>query len=331
MPLYHSVNWLLSIGFDIAYWQHINDVLSSLRMPLFFMLSGLFARKWLTAQWRDLLRVKTLLFGWVFLMWEVIGSAAITLGQIAQGQGVGLRSTVASLLISPIYPRFELWFIWALAVFFIVAKITRTVRPWFQLVIAGVGSAIALGLLLNSNNGWTGSAKYYFFFLVGLYLRKEVIRFSQLPSRLIAFGVPFLWILVSVALSVLGIRSIFPLYFLNCVLGVFAGICLSQLVMKSRILSYLGRNTLPIYLAHTPIIIAIVFLVSLLPTPHNLIILAVAPALLAVCAIASSIGLFRLMGSTTAAFLYEPPLWATRFLSSPRHRRARNTDRSVQP
>ena len=47
--LFHSARWLDGLPSDTVVWQTVNDVLATLRLPLFFTLSGLFAAKWLVA------------------------------------------------------------------------------------------------------------------------------------------------------------------------------------------------------------------------------------------------------------------------------------------
>ncbi len=42
------------------------------------------------------------------------------------------------------------------------------------------------------------------------------------------------------------------MYFVNCVVGVIGGLALSRFLSGLTVLGRLGRQTLPIYLAHTP-------------------------------------------------------------------------------
>jgi peptidoglycan/LPS O-acetylase OafA/YrhL len=263
----------------------------------------------LTAAWRDLLRSKLLLFAWVFCIWGVIGSAAFVLGTASNGRRVSLWDTAESLLWSPLVPKLELWFIWALTLFFVVAKLTRVVNRWAQLAVAGAVAALALSLWLNTTTGLTGSAKYYFFFLAGIYLRDVILRFSRTSSRLVQLSVVVLWAAVSVTLPLLGIRDVWGLYFVNCVLGVCAGIVLSRGLARLRVLGRIGQQTLAIYLAHTPIIIVLSFALSLTPVPQ-----AMTPDLLATPLVASGAVLVALLlhhwcsRRRVLRHLYTPPL-----------------------
>lgn len=315
VALYHAARWLVNAGFDTAGWQAANEILSSLRMPLFFALSGLFAGKWLTANWRDLWRAKLVLFLWVFIVWEVIGSVVFILGTAIDGQRVSIKDTVVALLISPVFPRLELWFIWALSIFFVLAKLTRSVNKWVQLGLAAIVSAVALTLWLSFTTGVTGSLKYYFFFLAGIYLRDLLINFGSLANRSILIGVLGLWVLISVGLSYFGIRQVAGLYFLNCLLGVLAGIVLSRALSRIDLIGWAGRNTLPIYLAHTPIIILASFALSLTALPVLMSQDLIVTPIVAVAAVAASLWLHRVCQRRVLRYLYEPPM---HLLSRPR-------------
>lgn len=307
VALYHSASWLLGAGFAIPYWREINEALSSLRMPLFFALSGLFAPKWLSAPWPDLWNAKLRLYVWVFLIWEVIGSAVFLVGTAMQGQGFSPRQTVLALLVSPVAPRFELWFIWALALFFVVAKLTRTVPVPAQLAVAGAASLVALGGWETANIGWSGSVRYYFFFLAGLYLRPLIHRLGKVTPAAAAITVVG-WAVLSVAVALFDLRVVPAVYFLNCLVGVAAGVALSRALAGLPLLAFIGRTTLPIYLAHTPIIILVSFVLSTgLLYPAVAAVAGFAPPVLAVIAVALALALHRALSATPLRYLYEPP------------------------
>lgn len=314
VALFHSANWLLGAGFDIPYWREINDALSSMRMPLFFALSGLFAPKWLITPWRALWTVKVRLYLWVFLLWELVGSIVFLLGQTMKDGGFGLHDAVLGLLVSPVLPRFELWFIWALAIFFVVAKLSRRVDPRLQLVIAATLSVVALSGLKTANVGWSGSLKYYFFFLAGLYLRTWIIRIGTIRSRLVIGATLALWVAVTVAVALLGLRDVFGLYFLNCLLGVVGGIALSRALRGVRWFGAIGRITLPIYLAHTPIVILISFVLSL-PIVFSFVagFAPILPLMLALTAVLLALALNRFAKRSWLRYAYEPPPFLTEF------------------
>ncbi len=313
--LYHATNWLYSAHVHVAPWKDVTGVLASLRMPLFFVLSGAFASKWLAAPWRRLLRVKVLLFAWVFLVWMTIGTLVFPLGLAAQHKPVGITGQIKALLLSPVVPRYELWFIWALALFFVLCRATRRVAPWLQLAVAAVASAVGLTVWAELTTGPTGAVKFYFFFLAGMYGSRRILAFgnSAGPAQLTGLGI--LWLVVSVVLYAFDLRGVFGLYFLNCVLGVGGGIALSRALSRVVRLAWLGQRTLPVYLAHTPFVILIVFVLSRSPF-HGLVsaVPLLLPPLVAVVALLAALGLHSLAQRAGLTALYEPPRRLDRFV-----------------
>ena len=307
VALYHSARWLTKAGFDTTEWQAVNEMLSSLRMPLFFTLSGLFAGKWQHASWRSLLRSKLALFVWVFCVWEFIGSCAFVLGTAANGHRVSLWDTGIGLLVSPLLPRLELWFIWALTLFFVIAKLCRRINPWLQLGVAAAVSIVSLTVWINTTTGATGSAKYYFFFLAGIYLRTAIQKFGASRNTGLLVLVFVAWAAVSVTLSVLHLRGTFGLYFLNCLLGVLGGIALSRFLSSVSFLGWIGKRTLPIYLAHTPVIIVIAFALSRTSIAAGGGQDVLATPIVAGCAVALALAAYVWSAGKPLAVLYDPP------------------------
>lgn len=306
--LFHTRNWVAGTGVDTGAWEDVNAILSSMRMPFFFVLSGLFAAKWLTAPWRELLRQKVLLFLWVLVVWSAIGITVQVSGLAAAGRPVGVTTAVRDFLLSPLSPPYELWFIWALALFFVLAKLTARIPVPLQLAVTGICAAVSLTLWFSVTNGQTGAAKFYFFFLCGMYARRFILAIAQwAPWQRIAMIL--LWAAASGVFWALGWRELPGVYFVNCLIGVLAGVALSTFAVRIGLLARLGRQTLPIYLAHTPIVILITIAMFALPAVIEVLVpygAVVVPAVAAV-AIAAALGLHRLAQRSVLRYLYEAP------------------------
>lgn len=304
--LFHAANWLAAAGADVRGWVEFNLVASSLRMPLFFVLSGLFAGKWLRASWRDLWTRKVRLFAWVFCLWTLIGVAAFMLGvRVMLGQG-SLRGVLLTLVLAPVMPKLELWFIWALGLFFVAAKATRRVPPRVQLAVAGVASAVALSGWVTESPGWSGVVKYYAFFLFGIYGRDLVLRLGSSTGRAAAAAWFGAWLAVSLLLWRLDLREVPGAYFVNCVLGVAAGVMVSR-VLRVRALRRVGARTLPIYLTHTPVIMLVCSALHLLGVTGAGVAMAVLPPFLVAAVVAFAWWLSHAVEGGPWAWLYEVP------------------------
>lgn len=309
--LFHSTNWLGEAGFGIAGWEFFDETIASIRLPLFFTMSGLFAVKWMRASWRDLWGAKISLFVWVFAVWSVIATFSFMLGLNVQGAEGNYLGQLKNLLWAPFLPRFELWFIWALALFFVVAKVIHRLPVLVQLGATGVLSIVALSEVFVGNAGWVGSAKYFFFFLCGILLRDRIIRWSNTARPTVLASIFVLWVAVALGGTALGFKAFFGYYFVCCVIGVFAGVAVSRVLARIPGPRYLGTRTLPVYLTHTTIILIVVWLLAwTLPLPELAVLGAVLPPLLAALAIAVSLGLSRLFArNRVLRYVYEQPPW----------------------
>lgn len=312
--LFHSTNWLGEAGFGIEGWDFFDETIASIRLPLFFTMSGLFAVKWMRASWRDLWGFKISLFVWVFALWSVIATFSFMLGLNVQGAEGNYLGQLKDLLWAPFLPRFELWFIWALALFFAVAKLMHKLPVVVQLGASGLLSIVALSNLFVGNTGWVGSAKYFFFFLCGILLRDRIIRWSNSARPIVLVAVFLLWAGIALAGTSLDFRSFPGYYFVCCVVGVFAGVALSQALARVPGPQYLGTRTLPVYLTHTTVILIIVWLLSrTVPLPDLAVLGSVLPPVLAAVAIAVSLLLSRAFArNRVLRYVYEQPRWFAR-------------------
>ena len=253
--IYHAARW-----FDVAGWEQVNDYVSSVRMPFFFMISGMLAYRVGAAgeagsTWRALWDRRLRLYLWVFVLWEGIGTACYLIGFALRGTPLGFGPMLRDLLMSPVRPQFELWFIWALALFCVVARLLRSVDWRWHLLAAAVPSVIALtdGFDLG-NVGWNGALKYYVFFVCGMHLRGPLLRFARTSWQARA-GLLLCWALLATGVEAAGLRSVVGVYFVLCVVGIFAGVALGTFLARSAGLVRIGASTLPVYLGHTPVII----------------------------------------------------------------------------
>lgn len=312
--VYHAARWLSDGGFDVSGWLTVNDTIASLRLPLFFVMAGLFAQRWVNGTWRALWSNKLSLFVWVYGVWSIIATFTFMLGLNLQGARGNYLYQLANLIWAPLLPRFELWFIWALTVFFVIARLIRRWPIWLQLSMTGLLSAVALSGVFVGNAGWLGSAKYFFFFLVGLLLRARLFSLAEraTPPALTAFLV--LWVAMAALGSLLGWFAVPGYYFLSCLAGLAAGLAVSKVLAHVGAARYLGARTLPVYLTHTSVIIIVVWLMwrTQLATLSAGWGWALVPAV-ALIAVVSSLGLSRALGNRPVArFLYEQPSWFSR-------------------
>ncbi|HEX2804638.1 MAG TPA: acyltransferase [Kineosporiaceae bacterium] len=310
--LVHARDWLDAAGLHTHAWAVVNAVLAGLRMPLFFAMSGLLGAKWLTAHWPTVLSRKVAFLVWVYLLWQPIGSLTTLLAVRITGAHLTPVRMAVSLALTPVRPRYELWFLWAPAIFFVLARLTARIPVRVQLLVAGAGSAVALsGLVPNSANpGWAGVPTYYVFFLIGCHYAVLIRLLADRSRRSPWFAVGLIGIWAAVATTVFATRTehlIGPGLAIR-LLGLAAGVALAVLLGGVRLLRHLGARTLPIYLAHNPIIIALVWIVQRGRGSGWVTTLTPAlPLLFTVLAVPMTLALYAALTRTTARVLYAPP------------------------
>ncbi|KZX20431.1 acyltransferase family protein [Rathayibacter tanaceti] len=319
VALAHSVQWTTTAGLAPDAWNDINLLLITFRMPLFFLASGLFAGSVLSRTWPELWRSRLSLLVWTFLLWSVVRFVFFL---VVPNPGGTDESDPVALLLQPVMPHNGLWFLYALTIFFVLAKLARGRVDWR--VQIGLATAIAVVWYAvrsttsegTGNIAWDGMARYLMFFLLGLHLRSAVIAFVE--RRGIVSGLGFGVLFLVLAGGILAVRGRFPLLTVGLVvvsvLAVLAGLIVARFLSDrrgARWITFIGRNTLPVYVVH-------VLFVSLATSALLLFegqrwLDAIAPAVpLVVCAVgvAAALGYWRLTRDLPVlAYGFRAPRW----------------------
>lgn len=308
--LFHATNWLLDAGYAVEVWETICLFLASVRLPLFFALSGIFAQKWTRASWSTLWSGKLSLFVWVFGLWSVIATFTFMFGlSLNDAQGNYFRQFV-ELAYAPFRPRFELWFIWGLALYFVLAKLVRRVPAPVTLLVTGTVSAVVMSIPDAVSAGPTGAAKYVFFFFLGLHGRDLMIAFSGSRRWALVAGTLVAWAAAATGSAAFGLSESVPGYlFLTSCLGVCAGISLSRVLQRLRALQRVGAQTLPIYLTHTSVVLAVAWALHFAGSgvKGSAWVLVLPPALAALAAGVALLLSSAVKGRPVVQYLYEQP------------------------
>lgn len=314
--LYHATNWTWSSGYEVSVLREVNETLRSLRMPLFFAVAGMFAGKWMTVPWSRLVREKLLFFAWVFVLWEPVSLVVRLLTGYYQVPDADWGTLAHDLAWSPLIPRSELWFIWTLAAFFVIARVLRRVPVPLQLVAAAGVSGWALAGWEPESIAWRGAAQFALFFLGGLHLRALLERFAERVTWLWAVGAVAVWLGIQITVRELGVADVPGLYLLANLAGVPAGVTVSVLASRVRGfgclprslgLQWLGARTLPVFVTHTSVVLGLLCLLYRnalwVPPPQSEWL----PVIFWVAAIAVGLGLASLAPRIGARWLLAPP------------------------
>jgi uncharacterized membrane protein YcfT len=333
VALMHATDWLQETPIRLPLWHAANDILATLRMPLLFLCAGILGRKYVTAPWPEVASRKVSFLFWVYLIWQPIGSLMVIVAAGFNGDELSPFRMLVAFALSPVRPRFELWFIWALALFFALARLSVRQPLVRQFAVSGALSALWFSSLIpNSNIGWDGLAKYYVFFLLGCYGRTHLLGFADRLTPLRALTLLSVWLGLATAGHVTGWDAFPGIGFALRVAGVLGGIALARLLQRVSLLGYLGSRSLEIYLAHTAFIIVFTWLLNTQLEARWLT--AVTPALPLALALASVWLALRLHAGllhTPARVLYKPPASVTEWVRSRLAARAGSAPAQLAP
>lgn len=264
-------------------WATLNAVLIPVRMPLFFLVSGVLAvgaiqRPWAMV-WRK--RVGDLL--WPFALWTLLFAVPYALAYAEQSvTGTALEAASWTPIAAGAY-----WYLPALAVFFAAAWLLRR-APVVLLVIAVVlwrGAPFirgAVGGFIDPDATLTiyRWATFLVWFALGAAARPLIERIAHLPVYVALITAP-LYGVAAVLVYQHGWALVPALNVLGLITALIASAQLAKSARMVRLGSYLAKRTLPIYLIH-PILLAIVvaFLGSRVPN-MTVLSLVLVPVLVA--------------------------------------------------
>ena len=277
------------------------------RMPDFFLLSGLFLGRRIAAPWRSYLDTKVVHFAYFYFLWMTIQFALKGYG-LYQTQGA--QGLLRDYALGFIEPFGTLWFIYLLAVFFVVTKLLLRVPA----LVVFAGAAVLEALPIET--GWIlvdeFAARFVYFF-AGHWLAAHVFQYaSQVRRAPLPIVLPALaaWALIN-GMVVFGGGSHLPMVSLLLGLAgasavIAIGVLLSR-TSRSFVFRYLGANSIVVYLA---------FFLFMAATRSVLIKVApwlgvdVIAVLTTLAGIIGPVGLHLAVRNSRANFLFVRPRWA---------------------
>ncbi len=308
--LFHASIILEDHGMTSGPYWFLNNAFGPIRMPVFFLISGFLGRSVVQGSWHGLLSRRVALLAYVFTVWTAVHFCFNAV--VSPGDEADLWSLLSSLHS----PSSVLWFVWALAFYFVVAKAGASTNAALVMATSVLLSvAVHSGHIAFENYVHGNLFKFLPFFLFGAWYASPAMRselFGRRPyvvASLAAYAALFAVVYEEVAPP--GLTG--PLGFLLGVLGVNLGVCASIMACRSARLSalplHLGRNTLAIYVAHHPIVQLLAGALSLVGGALRLEEVWAVP-IVAALATALSLLLKALADRLGAGWLYALPTFA---------------------
>lgn len=225
----------------------ISEFAKPFRMPLFFLVAGLFAQKALFADRRTFLDGKVLHFAYFYVLWSVIQIGI----KMLPHSGGNWDVTYVDLLMIPIQPFAVLWFIYELALFFCVLRLLRDASKLlvFLFAVAIYFSMLDTGWMLIDEFAWR-----FVWFVAGIYGAQYVFDIASwaqsraLPA--LALGTTLLACVATAVFS--GLINIRAIELLMGFAGAGGAIMLMSVLASrglTKPLAYLGARSIYVFLA----------------------------------------------------------------------------------
>lgn len=233
-------------------WVGFNTYISPLRMPAFFFVSGLLAASAISKKaWSEVFSKKFSNIVYLYILWGVIQWVSIShisgfLGEKLSGaKNAAYADSPLEFVKLLAFSMTSLWYLYALAGYFLVAKLFHKQRVALLMLAVALNYAAQFSLI----PGWgpASVAQNFVFFLTGAFFSQSLIQLSEFNRRsaLILAAIA----LVGVAHHALGLyKNLF-----YCLLAIVAAIMFCR-ALNARFnmhwLNWIGRNTLQIYVLH---------------------------------------------------------------------------------
>ncbi|MEV8376029.1 acyltransferase [Kribbella sp. NPDC056861] len=254
MKHYLQIDWHIG-GRARGLWGTLGEQLLPLRMPLFFAVSGFFAVRAVQRPWPVLLRTKVAKFYYLYALWLVVHTVVLSfVPDFGTERANSPLKFLAQLTITPS----NLWYLAALALYFVIAKAADRVPTAIVLGLAFLLSATASAGLLDVPGNRAGVYQNLVFFLVGLHGKRLIEDLAARASwrRLLLMGIPYAVLLA--VIHVFDAKTWFGLWPVVSGVAIVLGVTAAGLVTRwhrlSDALASVGRRTLPIYVLHMPLL-----------------------------------------------------------------------------
>jgi threonine dehydratase len=325
--LYHVVDKQYLQSFDLpglarAGWTAVIMGLVPLRMPVFFLVSGFLASKSLHRPWDSALGPRVLSPYYLYVVWLAIHLLWFLFAPDIADEHHQVNS-LGEVLLNLVIGLTSLWYLYALAAYFVIAKLALRAR-WATVAIFALVNIVVEAHWLPIGGQFAALLQNVVFFLVAIYAPEWVARLAHphlRKTRAIA-GVVGLALLLVIKRQ-LGLDDapgmLLALSCLSCLgaVSTTAWAC-SRSLSGTRVLGILGRATLPIYVLHILVVSAIQFAIPMggdISLPGGAEVAFVYPVVITAVVVGISLAIRWLLLRVGLRALFTAPSWVVRIAS----------------
>lgn len=310
-----------SSRYTVPVWDRVNQVISVVRMPLLFVVSGMLAAGKIRrgfAHGKSLLTVATNYY--LYLVWLLVYGALML---IAGDRPVPFRFwSFQHYAMQVVVPETHLWFVFSLAVYVLVLTALRRVPGAIVIAAATLLHLWAATTFTIESPLWTRGLQYAVFFVIGVHARGALLWVARQHWLTILTCGAAVWLYLQVtlrtimSLEVADLRSaslLGLLYLVATLAAVGLAGLLARVPLYRAMGSWVGRRTLGIYVMHIPVIVVVNFaldgpLMWLSPVTANSFVFDISwPLVLTAIVVAVCVGVETLLTGCGLRFLFRIP------------------------
>ena len=291
-------------------WLGVTHALKIVRMPLFFLVSGLLAGPALARPWRDVAGKRVLNVYFLYAVWLVIHMGVfMVLVDLPMNRVRGGTELAADLVLA----SSGLWYLYALVAYFLIARLVTSADPRIVVGVAAAVSLAAPALGIDAVNR-ESLLQHFVYFAFGAFFPRVVGGMARLDRRdtTLLAGATAGAFTAHLAITVGGETTRFVVSVLAVPLAVRGAAALAQWSPAASVGSFLGARTLPIYVLHVPLLavvhVLLVDIVSFEGTgPTSVMAVALYPLLITVVVVLGCVVVQHALTRVGFAWLFAPP------------------------
>lgn len=243
-----------------GFWNGVMTFLEPLRMPVFFVVSGILASSAVKRPWA-FTKARTIGILYLYLLWHTLLTwFAILVDLIAKGYTEGM---VAGALHDYVFQIFltpgGYWYFYALVLYFVLARLLRNVNPWLVLGVAAslnLARPLVTGTInevlapLGVSNMMAAVVMNAVYFLAGVYLVQFFKDYALRNDSQLLVGTATVAILGSVARLIspqVAAVSFLPIAIAWVLTAILVAVRLQHNERVVAFGRYVGPRTLPIF------------------------------------------------------------------------------------
>lgn len=300
---YIALDWDLPTALSIG-WSGFSRVFGPIRMPLFFAISGFFVAKYLTRKWGEIARKRIITTYYLYLVWFVLHTLYFS---TSVPLSTNRPENLGGFLLGLVLGYTSLWYLYALPVYFAVAKICAT-RPIATLVISSIIALLAGANVFPSIGNTNSLLGNFVFFAAAAYFPHLLTSLSETPSfRRVVLSLSGFFVVSTALVAVNYAVGVAPLpialtvsgaEIIASVIGLVAGVTTFSWIAHNfpgltKPWVVIGRQTLPVYVLHLPLMA--LMNVALADVELPVAVLAVYPLVASALLVIACIGIYRIL------------------------------------